>query len=192
MAFWYQWVIASPLLGKWIVSRTGFERHLLQWGFVNEALTEEEITAHTDRLKEPARAYASVLLYGTFLLREVIPLIIGRYWSSRLSTPSLILFGEHDLALSPALLKGYDHYADDLEIEFVPNSGHSIVEDQPELVTRRALEFFALSPWQRRPTLWLEEIGAGAEMGVERTQDSEFFGGVVTHTHPQCGGPAER
>lgn len=144
--FWYQWVIASPLFGKWIVqNRSGFVRRLLRRGFVNKTLSEEEITAYTSRLSEPARAYASVLLYRSFLLWEFVPLIRGRYCSSRLSTPALILFGVHDFSLSPALLRGYSPYADDLRIELVPNSGHFIAEDQPELVTKRALEFFAIS-----------------------------------------------
>jgi len=144
--FGYQWVIASPLLGQWIVqNQTGFVRRLLQWGFVNKPLTEEEILTYTSRLGEPARAYASVMLYRSFLLHEFLPLIRGRYCSSRLSTSALILFGTRDFAMSTAVLKGYRPYADDLKIELVPNSGHFIAEDQPELVSKRALEFFAAS-----------------------------------------------
>jgi len=144
--FWYQWVIASPLLGHWIVqNRTGFVRCLLQWGFVNKPLTEEEIATYTSRLGEPTRAYASVMLYRSFLLREFVPLIRGRHWSSRLSTSALILFGMRDFAMSTAVLKGHRPYADDLKIELVPNCGHFIAEDQPELVSKRALEFFAAS-----------------------------------------------
>lgn len=144
--FWYQWVIASPLLGKWVIqNQSGFVRQLLQWGVVNKTWTDEEIAIYISRLQEPARAYASVLLYRSFFLREFVPLVRGRYWSSRLSTPTLILFGASDFALSPKLLKGYEPYADNLEIELVPDCGHYIAEDQPELVTKRALEFFAVS-----------------------------------------------
>jgi len=141
--FWYQWVIASPLLGKWIIqNQSGFVRRLLQRGVVNKTWTEEEIAIYTSRLQDPARAYASVLLYRSFLLSEFIPIVRGSYWSSRLLTPTLILFGMRDFALAPALLKGYEPYADDLKVELVPDSGHFIAEDQPELVTKRALEFF--------------------------------------------------
>jgi pimeloyl-ACP methyl ester carboxylesterase len=115
----------------------------LHWGFTNNKLTEEELAIYTSRLSEPARADASVLIYRTFLLREFMPLIRGRYRSARLSTPTLLLFGARDFALRPALLKGYEPYADDMQIELAPDSGHFIAEDQPELVTKRALEFFA-------------------------------------------------
>lgn len=67
----------------------------------------------------------------------------ARYRSSRLLIPTLILFSARDFAISPELLKGYEPYADHLEIELAPNSSHFIAEDQPELVTERALEFFA-------------------------------------------------
>lgn len=142
--FWYQWVIASPFLGKWLIQhQSGFVRQLLQWGVVNKTWSDDEIVAYTSRLQEQARAYASVCLYRSFLLREFIPIIRGRYRSSRLSTPTLIFFGTRDFALAPELLKGYEPYADNLKIELVPNCGHFIAEDQPELVTKRALEFFA-------------------------------------------------
>ena len=144
--FWYQFVIASPLVGQWIVrDKVGFVRWLLQCDFVNQKLTEEDISIYTHRFSDPARAYASVMLYRSFLLREFVPLILGRYRSSRLLTPTLLLFGTRDFAISTQLLKGYEPYAEDLKIELVPNSGHFIAEDQPELVTRRTLEFFGAS-----------------------------------------------
>jgi hypothetical protein len=40
-------------------------------------------------------------------------------------------------------LAGYRPYADRLTIELVPGTGHFIAEDQPELVTERALAFLA-------------------------------------------------
>jgi epoxide hydrolase 4 len=85
------------------------------------------------------------MIYRSFLLRDFVPLILGRYRSSCLLTPTLLLFGTRDFAISTRLLKGYEPYAENLKIELVPNSGHFIAEDQPELVTRRTLEFFGAS-----------------------------------------------
>ena len=42
-----------------------------------------------------------------------------------------------------SLLPGYEEHADDMRIEFVENCGHFIVDERPELVAERALEFFA-------------------------------------------------
>lgn len=142
--FWYQGLIASPLLGRWLVgTHPAFVGRVLHWGLVHKRWTDEEVNTYASRLKEPARAHASVMLYRSFLLREFIPTIRGRYLAPRLSTPALILFGVRDFALSPKLLQGYEPYADDLKVELIPDCGHFIAEEQPELVTGRALEFFA-------------------------------------------------
>jgi pimeloyl-ACP methyl ester carboxylesterase len=143
LRFWYQIVIATPWLGYCLVLGSGFVRSLLRLGVCRKRWSEEEFNVYTKLLKEPARAMATVQMYRTFLLREVIPLFSGRYRAFRLSTPTLLLFGNRDFAISTALLKGYEPYADRMTVELVPDCGHFIAEEQPDLVTRRALDFFA-------------------------------------------------
>jgi pimeloyl-ACP methyl ester carboxylesterase len=145
--FWYQWLIASPWLGGWILrNRPGFVRLLLTGASARkEAWSEEDIAAFTEPLREPARARATVQLYRTFLLREFLPVARGRYRSMRLETPTLVLFGTGDFAISTSFLEGYEPFADDMKVELVEGSGHFIAEDRPELVTERALEFFGSS-----------------------------------------------
>jgi pimeloyl-ACP methyl ester carboxylesterase len=53
-----------------------------------------------------------------------------------------MLFGERDFAISKHFLNGYEPHADDMDIEFVPDSGHFIADEKPELVAQRALELF--------------------------------------------------
>lgn len=141
--FWYQCVIASPLLGKRAVQREdGLLRLLLRHPFVSRTPAADEMATFIDQFREPERARASTLIYRTFLLRELLPVLCGRYRKSYLSTPTLILFGARDLAISPRLLEGWEGHAGNLTIELVPDCGHFIAEDRPELVTKRALEFF--------------------------------------------------
>jgi pimeloyl-ACP methyl ester carboxylesterase len=142
--FWYQYLIASPALGGWIIrNRPGFLRLILTAASKRkEAWSEEDIAAFTEPLREPARARATVQLYRTFLLREFVAVTRGRYRSMRLTTPTLLLFGTGDFAIPKSFLEGYEPYADDMSVELVERSGHFIAEDRPELVTQRALEFF--------------------------------------------------
>jgi pimeloyl-ACP methyl ester carboxylesterase len=139
--FWYQYVIASPMLGAWIIRNTSFVRRMLTASAARPR-TEEELAAFTEPLREPARANAMVQLYRTFLLREFPQTAQGRYRKLRLTTPTLLLFGKNDFAISPSLLEGYEPYADDMRVEIVEGSGHFIAEDRPQLVTERAFLFF--------------------------------------------------
>lgn len=44
------------------------------------------------------------------------------------------------------LLAGYEHHADDVEIELVGDPGHFIADEKPALVAERARELFAPGP----------------------------------------------
>ena len=116
---------------------------LLRAGAVHpEAWTDADVDAFADVLREPERARASKLLYRTFVLREFRPVTRGRYSDERLTVPTRMLFGQRDFAISPRFLEGYEPHADDMDLELVPDSGHFIAEEKPELVAQRALELF--------------------------------------------------
>lgn len=140
--FWYQLVLATPYLGHFLTRRRAFLRLLLRLGVYRKQWSEEELRIYTSLYQDTARAKAWVLMYRTFLLRELMPMSLGRYRHQRLATPTLIYFGVKDFFLSTAMLRGYEPYADNLAIELVQDCGHFIAEEQPELVTKRALEFF--------------------------------------------------
>jgi pimeloyl-ACP methyl ester carboxylesterase len=143
--FWYMVVIASPRLGAWILrNRPEFVRRIIQAGPNPQAWTSEDLDAFTRPLQEPARAHASVQLYRTFLLREFGPVAAGRYQQQWLTVPTLEVFGEDDFAIPKSFFdRDPKEFADDFTIEFVPDTGHFIGEERPELVNDRALAFFA-------------------------------------------------
>ena len=141
---WYQVVNASPWLGKKVVQPDSRYMASLFERSTNRADTWDRIAkdSFTQQFGEPARARASQLLYRTFVTREFFQLARGRYNDMRMKVPTLLLFGDDDFAIPTALVEG-DHtrFADDFTLEIVPGTGHYIAEEQPELVTNRALEF---------------------------------------------------
>lgn len=140
--FWYQWVIAAPVVGERLVRAAhGLPRFLLESGRVAGKWQEDDLNVYTKRLAEPGRARASVLLYRGFLLREFMPVVLGKYRRERLVTPTLLLFGTADIAISPAMLRGYEPYADSLRVKLVDGCGHFIAEDRPTLVANETLNF---------------------------------------------------
>lgn len=54
-----------------------------------------------------------------------------------------MLFGEDDPALRPSMLGDYRRRAPEMRVELVPETGHFIVDERPELVAERAREFLA-------------------------------------------------
>jgi pimeloyl-ACP methyl ester carboxylesterase len=138
---WYTWVIATPGLGPWAMQQGWIARNILARGNFGAPFTGGEMDAYVDNLREPSRALAASHLYRYYqrVLREGLT---GRWRSHRLTVPTRVLFGEHDRYVSPRLLPGYEPYADDMEVELVPDSGHFVVDENPDLVVERAREFF--------------------------------------------------
>jgi pimeloyl-ACP methyl ester carboxylesterase len=142
--FTYQLVIMTPILGYQLHRRGGIvPRTFFSAGTVREVWDEETLRAFTDNLAEPARARAAVQMYRVFQLREVWPIVRGRYADARLNTPTKLLFGTGDPVLRPELLAGYEDHADAMEVELTPECGHFIADERPELVAERARAFFA-------------------------------------------------
>jgi pimeloyl-ACP methyl ester carboxylesterase len=138
--FAYQVLLGSPGLGRRLIADPRFiERTILAGAVHREAWTPDDLHAFTGVLAEPARARASVRLYRTFLAREV-----ARSPRRRLRVPTRIVVGSRDPAIPAVLLEGAERGADDLAVEIVPDCGHFVPGEQPELVAQRARALFGL------------------------------------------------
>jgi len=136
----YQVPLALPLLGRTAVG-SGGGRLALRAG--SDAFTGEELDAFAGRLKGE-RARASELLYRSFLLRDSVAMASGRYADPPLRVPTLLIVGERDLAIPSRAVREQAARTKALELELVPDAGHFIVDEQPELVADRVLEFGGL------------------------------------------------
>jgi len=134
----YQVPLALPQLGRRVIELGG-ARLALRAG--SDAFTDRELDAFSDRLKGD-RARASELLYRTFLVREAIPVAAGRYAGLPLRVPTLLLFGERDIGIPTHVVRQHAARSKALELELVPDAGHFIVDEKPELVADRTLRFF--------------------------------------------------
>ena len=139
----YQVPIASPL-GPRLMRRPSFvARKVRRWSRNREHIRNDVQRLYGRDLRASTRARAASLLYREFLMREIGPVLAGRYRKQRLTTPTLVLHGKRDPVLPPVFFEGHDEYADDMTIEKVPKAGHLLPEEAPELVTERTLEFLA-------------------------------------------------
>jgi pimeloyl-ACP methyl ester carboxylesterase len=141
---WYQYVIAAPWLGRRVVSSLAtLGRPVARWGGAGPPAWDDEAQrTFFGQFAEPERARASVLLYRTFIVRDMPRMITGRYRRTRLTTPTLMLWGDGDKVVRPPFFADHERYADEMRIERVRDCSHFIVDERPELVADRALEFF--------------------------------------------------
>jgi pimeloyl-ACP methyl ester carboxylesterase len=140
----YQQIVLAPWIGYLAHRRKRFVRTALRAGGADPSFWDERTLAvFADNLAEPDRARAAVQMYRVFNLRELWPILRGRYADQRLTVPTRMLFGTEDRAIHTDLLSGWEDHADDMEIELVPGCGHFIADERPELVAERARAFFS-------------------------------------------------
>jgi pimeloyl-ACP methyl ester carboxylesterase len=144
--FAYQWVILTPGLGYRLHRGGRFVRKIILGASTNKDVWDEDtLSVFADSLAEPEHAMAGVQTYRVFNLRETWPILRGKYAGKRLTVPTRLVFGEDDFALRPSLLAGWQEHADDMQVELVPDCGHFIADERPELVAERAREFLSAS-----------------------------------------------
>jgi pimeloyl-ACP methyl ester carboxylesterase len=138
---WYTWLIATPIIGRRALQSEWVAREYMR---MNAGLpfSDEEAEIYTRSFREHDRAQAVVALYR-YYQRVLWQTVRGEWRSRRLSRPTVLLFGEGDASLSTSLLPGYEPYTDDMRVETVPDSGHFIVDERPELVLERTREWLA-------------------------------------------------
>jgi pimeloyl-ACP methyl ester carboxylesterase len=142
--FLYQLPVITPGLGYALHRSHAFIRLVLRSGCADPStFTDAELASFADNLAEPARSRACVSVYRTFVMREVQPLIRGRYADTRMTTPTHLVLGDSDPVITPSLVEGYEAHTDSMTTEVVANCGHFIADEYPDLVADRARALFS-------------------------------------------------
>ncbi|MBE7212014.1 MAG: alpha/beta fold hydrolase [Gluconacetobacter diazotrophicus] len=105
----------------------------------------EVMDAYRDQLADPARVRAMLNWYRA--LRGHRP---DRAALSRpVEVPTLMIWGENDVALDPICLDGTDRYCRDLRLHRLPGISHWVQQHAPDRVNALLREFMsdAASPW---------------------------------------------
>jgi len=110
-----------------------------------DAITNADAEGYGRFYQRPESAYATQQLYRSYVksIREVG--FKARFADLRLTVPTRFIFGKQDKAISYRMLDGVERHCDDLTVELVPDSGHFIAEEKPELVAERTRAFFTVS-----------------------------------------------
>jgi len=135
---WYQAVLAAPYLGEVALRRGRFHERIMRAAVGPDFRWPTAVLeSFVDPITEPALARASVAMYRTFLVRELLPVAAGRYRGQRLLVPTLLLAGQLDPVARPEVLRAGTENARELSVEVVPRAGHFLVDERPEVVAAR-------------------------------------------------------
>jgi pimeloyl-ACP methyl ester carboxylesterase len=135
---WYAWALAA--IGREAVRRRpGAVRLMLRRGAPDMAIDESEAEVYAERLREPARAEATQLLYRGYL-SSVLALRERRWEGLRLTVPARLVVGRGDQAVPEVVVTGFEPHADDMTLELVDGCGHFLPEERPNLVAQRTAE----------------------------------------------------
>lgn len=143
--WWITGLFEWPGLGPWIQRRPRvigwlMTRDAQQPDVWSEALRE----TYTARTAQPARAQAGRLLH-TGLLRALPHLLLARDRRRGFEVPTLVIGGEHDALIPPAVLTVPDVRAHVIEVRIVPG-GHYLLDEAPPALTAAVLDHLRVEP----------------------------------------------
>jgi pimeloyl-ACP methyl ester carboxylesterase len=134
---WHIYALAA--LGDFATTRLGIpEWALRSWRHHGE-FSEEERRVYLRPLKTPESAAATRSYYRNVALREA-PRYIRDLKRTRLHVPTLHLNGACD-PLTDGVPDSYRRFADDMQLDLIPDCGHFIAEERPGALLDRALSF---------------------------------------------------
>lgn len=142
---WYILFFQLPLLPERFLlrDRAAPIAQLLSASAIGDtAFSGADLREYRQAFSLPGVAAASLSYYRA-VFRDILARRLPDSTGS-ISAPTLIIWGEKDIALGNELTYGLERFIDaELRIERVPNTSHWVNEERPELVNRLLIEFLS-------------------------------------------------
>jgi pimeloyl-ACP methyl ester carboxylesterase len=145
---WYIFFFQLPWLPELLLRTRDFEplMRTMRQGAVNKAaFTDADLEHYRAALRRPYALTAALNYYRALMRRDLLAATRPNHWLHRkVAAPTLIIWGEQDIALGKELTYGMeDLFAGPFEIKYVPDSGHWVQQEKPELVNRLIRDFLS-------------------------------------------------
>ena len=136
---WYVMMFQLPLLPEFLFQID--DNQLIANLFVETATNQNAFTPHDLRVYKEATAKPGALTAMLNYYRHNFQQIFARQQWSILNVPTMMIWGENDTALGKELTYNTQEYVRDLTIHYIPDSGHWVQQEKPELVNQYIEEF---------------------------------------------------
>jgi epoxide hydrolase 4 len=139
---WYIFLFQLPFFPEWILRRDNYRKLgeiLTRTAIDLETFPPEVIEIYRQAAAKPG-AITAMLNYYRNLFQGGLP---QQNWDV-IQTPTLMIWGENDIALCKELTVGTQAYVKDLQICYIPNCSHWVQEEQPQLVNQYMREWLSV------------------------------------------------
>jgi|SRR6266480_4670120 len=135
---WYIFAFQLPWVPEWSFRRGGAKglKDALRRTAKPGTFSDADLDAYAEAFCAPGAATGAINFY-----RAAVRSRVAR---GKIKAPTLLIWAEDDFALGIELTRGMDDFFESPpRIEYLPDTGHWVMEERPELVNRLLLEFLA-------------------------------------------------
>lgn len=141
---WYVFFFQIPSVPEEVLSRNdySFLKSMVKLSFMNkEVLTDEDLKFYVEAWSHPG-ALTAMMNYYRMNMNPSILFSERTITFPKITMPTLVIWGEQDVALSKNLIENMEEFVDaPYSIEYIPNCGHWVQLEQPTLVNKIIDEF---------------------------------------------------
>jgi epoxide hydrolase 4 len=136
---WYIFFFQLPFLPELVLQANDYQlvaEAFSRMAIDKSAFAATDLAAYKHAAAKPGALTAMINYYRNLLQ----PGLMQQSWS-KLTVPTLLIWGEQDTALGIELTYGTEAYVEDLAIRYIPNCSHWVQQEQPALVNQYMREF---------------------------------------------------
>ncbi len=141
---WYILFFQLPFVPEWILQFNGYEAIAKAFSAMAvhpSAFSEADLKVYQNAAAKPGALTAMLNYYRS----NFNPDLLLRHWPV-LQVPTLMIWGENDVALGKELTYGTEAYVENFQIHYIPNCSHWVQQEQPLEVNRLIQDFLAPTP----------------------------------------------
>jgi pimeloyl-ACP methyl ester carboxylesterase len=138
---WYVFAFQIPWLPEYMLGRNNANKigRMLRGAALQKSAFPNDVTArYQEAMSKPGAIKAAISYYRQLFRR--LPISFKSY-AVQIKAPTLLIWGEKDIALGIELSTGLERWVNDIQIKRIPDSGHWVQQEQPEKVNQYMLDF---------------------------------------------------
>jgi pimeloyl-ACP methyl ester carboxylesterase len=140
---WYIFSFQIPWLPEFILGRghAAMIGKMLYASAVQKSAFPQDVLAHyRDAMSKPGALRAAINYYRAPFRKSLGVGGVSKA-ATTISAPTLLIWGDQDIALGIELTRGLELWVPNLQIRHLPDSGHWVQQEKPDTVNALLLEF---------------------------------------------------